>query len=338
MRIVRTRILFLSKIAAALVAAFAISATPIQSEPIYRFAGKQLKVTHDQTIKGLERVFMAKGVPIVAAEVGEKTGYIAVISNDYRSIVVDSVKNEKQQINTTWCEVVDSSGNTLYETNEGVQWASFNPEGDRLAVITGRRTMEMTGPMQLRLGIINLNDSSLTWLLGSDSTYSDSVDHFVDWTRTDEIYINGPKYEIYKVDPKSGKLFDTGWNGLLDISPDGRYLLINAARVVSGEFIQLIDLESGENLSPEFYQICGESWDKSDYGSRLAVRWLGSEKNLLGINLFQRALVIDVDKREILFDQPFSDINFYIHGWVTRPTIPLVVKNRQPTILELPEN
>ena len=276
----------------------------------------------------------ARGIRVTQLKIADSTGYAAVLSRQYLSDSSASGQSGTFQQIKSVLEVFDSTGSVLLEIDIGVQRVAFSPDGRRLVFISGRQLVEGRDFIPQAAGIIDIAGGTTAWVPGIFDSTATRVHPNIFWAGNGIIYVNDEDYEIVKIDSKSLEVLPTGITAMVNPSPDGRFNLINATRWEKGNYIEVIDLVDRRNISGHVYQLIGESLDKRDYGIELYAGWLGNSGSLLGINLAERTLVIDADRRELLFDEPFSDIDFYLGAWVGAASAWLVIENHKVTVFD----
>ncbi|MDH4158448.1 MAG: hypothetical protein OEW00_14355 [candidate division Zixibacteria bacterium] len=304
-----------------------------RSEQAYTIRGKE--IMRRSVPEGRVTPFMtARGVRVTQLQIADSTAYAAVISQQY--LADSSVPGQPgafQEIKSI-LEICDSTGAMVLERDFDVQRIGFSPDGRHLAFISGRQLVEGRDFIPQAVGIIDIAAGTETWVPGIFDSATTRVHPNIFWANDGVIYVNDEDYEIVKIDSKSLEVSPTGLTGMVYLSPDGRFNLINATRWEKGDYIEIIDLVNRMNISPDIYQLIGESLDLQDYGTELYAGWLGNTGSMLGINLGERALVIDVAGRNLLFDEPFSDIDFNPGAWVGAGSAWLVVENHKVMVFD----
>jgi hypothetical protein len=282
----------------------------------------------------VQPMMAAKGIRVTQLKIADSTAYAAVLSQQYLSDSSASGQPGAFQQIKSILEVFDSTGAVLLERDIGIKRVAFSPDGHRLAFISGRQLVEGRDFIPQAVGTIDIDSKTTAWVPGVFDSAATRAHPDIFWASNDVIFANNEDYEIVKVDSKSLQVSPTGITGMVNPSPDGRFNLINATRWEKGNYIEVIDLSGRRNISADIYQLIGESLDRRDYGTELHATWLGNSGSMLGINLAERSLVIDVAGRELLFDEPFGDIEFYVGAWVGAASAWLVIENHKVTIFD----
>jgi len=278
--------------------------------------------------------FRAEGLKIVRFSIADKSELIAILSNQYRNKKIDSTQKEKIQIICPVLEIVNMSGEKIAKFDMEIQRISFSPDGWYLAFISGEQYTEGQNFRPQKFGIIDLKNNQIRWVLGNEHENSHEIGHDLYWSENDTIYAHNNIHEIVKIDSKNFGIFKTGFRGTMKLSPDGKYNIVNTYVKGGSNLIEIIDIEKNKNISPEIYQLVGESLDRMDYGNSLVVKWLGNLNSYLGINVGERAMIIDTDRLLILFDEQYSSINFDTRLWEAVPSCWLIKRNNSLTVFD----
>lgn len=281
--------------------------------------------------------FRAEGLKIVRFSIADKSELIAILSDQYRYKKIDSTQKEKIQIICPVLEIVNMNGEKIAEFDMEIQRISFSPDGWHLAFISGEQYSEGQNFRPQKFGIIDLKDNQIRWILGNEHENSHEIGHDLYWSENDTIYAHNNFHEIVAIDSKTFGMDKTGFLGTMNLSPDGKYNIVNTyseRNSNSGDLIEIIDIEKNKNISPEIYQLVGESLDRTDYGNSLVVKWLGNKDSYLGINVGERAMIIDADRLLVLFDEQYGSINFDTKSWEAVPSCWLIKRNDSLTVFD----
>ncbi|MCK4573428.1 MAG: hypothetical protein KAU36_03610 [candidate division Zixibacteria bacterium] len=274
--------------------------------------------------------FVTAGDKVTEIKVAEQSGDFAVLSFDYTTPSDSGAR--RPQIIVPLLQFVNKAAVKLKQLDIPIVEFSFSPNGRQLAFITGKQITDQKQFVPLRFGIYDRDTDSVNWLIDFPDTRRTS--RGVYWAANGYIYLNGDDMEIVRIKGPDFAAESTGVHGKVNVSPDGRFNLLNAGRRDKGDLIEVIDLTTGENISPWLYRLLGETLDRVDYGTALYARWLGYESSFLGINLGNRALVVDLIVRTILLEE-YGTLRFDPDRLVGARSLWLVKRGKQLTTLDI---
>jgi hypothetical protein len=301
------------------------------SQRIWSTQGRAILVTDAPGMKA-HSFLTAKGLWVLEMKVARQGTAIGILSAEYRYVEIDTTK--KAQVIAPILEIVDSAGNKLREYDIGIQSFAFSPDGRRVAFITGQRQLEGAEFVPLGFGIADIAGDSIEWVRRNDSGHTDTVGNGVHWLADDTIITNDGAGNILRMDARTRQTKPVGVKGRLQVSPDGRHNLLNGAVSAEDRYIELVDLVERKNISPDIYLVVGESFDRSDYGWSLFATWLGDSGSFLAVNMGDKAFIIDVGKRSVIFDDRSGEYRFDVSGGAAEPSCWLVRRRGVLTVLD----
>ena len=300
-----------------------ISSVSGQCDKAFSMRGRTL-LSRELPSDSTQPFFRAEGLKIVRYSIADRSNLIAILSNQYKHRKIDSSNTEKIQIICPLLEIVNMNGEKILEYDINIQRVSFSPDGWSLAFISGEQYTEGNNFRPQKLGIIDLKDKKIKWILGDEHKNSHEIGHDMFWSDNDTIYVQNNIHEIMVIDSKTLGIEKTGVRGSMNLSPDGKYNIVNTYVKDKCNLIEIIDIKRDKNISPEIYKLVGESLDRTDYGSSLVVKWFGEKGCYLGINIGEHVLIIDVDRFSVIFDEHYSSISFETRLWEAAPSCWLV--------------
>ncbi len=188
--------------------------------------------------------------------------------------------------------IIDTTGSIVYESDRQFFSYGFDSTETRIVVITGTRVPETDfGFYSERLGIVNLVDSTLDWIIIADIPEGLPVPEYklhnrmrqVHWASDGQIYVVFYQ-ELYKLNLETGNLELTTIPGAFDgfgnfsVSPDGKFLLAkSASNGENGETVKVYDLNTEMKMERQIDSSLGRQTSWEHYLFDDPIKWFGPD-------------------------------------------------------------
>lgn len=265
---------------------------------------------------------------------------------------------------------IDTSGTVLFDADLEVIHSAWHPDGSKIAVATGQHQPESDiGYFIERLGIIDLADSSIDWVVIDDLSSDGLEASFVSinrwmrdifWASDNSLYAVGYGF-LHKFDFDARKLVKTlvpgvEHKGKMQISPDGRFALWGPATYnnKAGRGLDVYEIETGKSFGELFTSPLGRP-ASYDYFNPIGAKWFGDEGALLVVSAAPRykrhdqmtpeekksgkkikmfeaqstLKIFDINAGRVVYEETPPRTSFDTHPWKTTPGSYLVTENKK---------
>jgi hypothetical protein len=201
--------------------------------------------------------------------------------------------------------VLDYKGNILLELTLPVFLASFDPVGEKIAIVVGESEEEhLSGFSSTGLAILTISTGQIQWILHPSATEVGQIPA-IDWIQSGEIYIMGWN-NLQRVDIKSESVVPLNIPGVCGespvrpkISPDGMYVTVGPCGL--SDKIRLYDIRA----QIERPELLSTSIDQQITNSEheIYTQWCGDTGSVLLVEAMPRPVY---DKTTKSFKKPGS--------------------------------